>query len=97
MNPNDILLRKERKPFVNPLCNGGIKVPIPKWTYTAPTPLLSQKGLTDTILRQELQTINAKSEEHQGQIQNWMPYANIILLLAIIGMVLFAVGSSSSM
>ena len=57
---NDIMLRQTQFPtIVNPCAS----MPAPKWTFTRPTPLLVQKGLSATVLQQELQIINNKSAD----------------------------------
>ena len=57
---NGIMLRQD---VSNAQMNPCGALPAPRWVYAQPTPLLTQKGLTPTVLQQELQIINAKSEE----------------------------------
>ena len=57
---NDIMLRQD---LSNVQMNPCGALPAPRWVYTQPTPLLIQKGLTATVLQQELQVINDKSAD----------------------------------
>ena len=57
---NDIMLRQDS---TNVQTNPCGPLPAPRWQFVQPTPLLVQKGLTATVLQQELQIINAKSNE----------------------------------
>ena len=57
---NDIMLKQDlSKTQMNPF--GALVAP--QWVYTQPTPLLIQKGLTATVLQEELQIINDKSAD----------------------------------
>ena len=61
---NDIILKQDLSNVQISLCGA---LPPPRWVFTQPTPLFIQKGLTDTVLQQELQIIHDKSA-------NWYCY-----------------------
>lgn len=71
------------------MCCGPIQ-PV-RWEYTNasnPTPQLLQKGLTQQLVRQELQGINNKSAEVMSSVKNRMPFMCIPLILIPVGFVL---------
>ena len=57
---NEVMLRQD---LSNAQMNPCSSVVAPRWIFTQPTPLLIQKGLTATVLQQELQIINNKSAD----------------------------------
>ena len=57
---SDIMLRQD---LSNAQTNACGSLPTPRWVFAQPTPLLIQKGLTATVLQQELQIINDKSAD----------------------------------
>ena len=62
---NDIMIRQDTSQQVANPCGA---LPAPRWVFAQPTPLLIQKGLSATVLQQELQIINAKSADRYTQI-----------------------------
>ena len=65
---NDIMLKQD---LSNTQMNPCGSLAAPQWVFIQPTPLLIQKGLTPTVLQQELQIINDKSVDWYI---NYIPY-----------------------
>ena len=57
---NDIVLKQD---VSNTPMNPFGALAAPRWIFTQPTPSLIQKGLTATVLQQELQIIHDKSAD----------------------------------
>mmetsp|Transcript_38473 Transcript_38473/g.34026 ORF Transcript_38473/g.34026 Transcript_38473/m.34026 type:complete len:278 (+) Transcript_38473:31-864(+) len=86
---NGIMMRQDTSMQVANPCGA---LPAPRWVFAQPTPLLIQKGLSATVLQQELEIINAKSADSIKDAPNYTPLAAIPCVLIFVGFALFPIG-----